>query len=78
MGAISSWLLSIAGVIILSVLAEFVLPDGQMNKYIKTIFSFVILLVIVMPLPKVFGKDFDFSNIFQKKKMYCKKNIYIK
>lgn len=61
MSAISSWLLSIAGVIVLSVLAEFVLPDGQMNKYVKVIFSFVILFVIVLPLPSVFGREFDFS-----------------
>lgn len=64
MGAVSSWLLSIAGVIILSVLAEFVLPEGQINKYVKVIFSFVILLVIILPLPNLFGKDFDPSKFF--------------
>ncbi len=64
MGSVSAWLLSIAGVIILSVLAEFVLPEGQMNKYTKVIFSFVILLVIILPLPKIFGKDFDISKFF--------------
>lgn len=58
---VSAWLLSIAGVVILSVLAEFVLPEGQMNKYTKIVFSFVIVLVIIMPLPKVLGKDFDIS-----------------
>ncbi len=64
MGAISAWLLSIVGVIILSVLAEFVLPEGQINKYTKVIFSFCILLVIIMPLPKLFGKNFDLSKYF--------------
>lgn len=64
MGAVSSWLLSIAGVIILSVLAEFVLPDGQINRYIKVIFSFVTLLVIILPLPNLFGKEFDLSKFF--------------
>lgn len=62
MSAISSWLLSIAGVIILSVMTEFVLPEGQMNKYIRVIFSFVILLTIIMPLPKLFGKNIEFSD----------------
>ena len=61
METVSTWLLSIAGVVILSVLAEFVLPEGQINKYTKVIFSFVILLVIIMPLPKLLGKDFDIS-----------------
>lgn len=64
MSAVSSWLLSITGVILLSVLAEFILPEGQINKYTKVIFSFVILLVIIMPLPKMFGKDFDLSKFF--------------
>lgn len=64
MSGVSSWLLSIAGIVILSVLAEFVLPEGQINKYTKVIFSFVILLVIILPLPQVFGKDFDLSKFF--------------
>ncbi len=50
--------------ILLSVLSEFVLPEGQINKYTKVIFSFCILLVIIMPLPKLFGKDFDLSKFF--------------
>lgn len=64
MSAVSGWLLSITGVILLSVLAEFVLPEGQINKYIKVIFSFVILLVVIMPIPKLFGKGFDISKFF--------------
>lgn len=64
MSGVSSWLLSIAGVVILSVLAELVLPEGQINKYTKVIFSFVILLVIIMPLPKLFQKDFDINKYF--------------
>ncbi len=64
MSSVSAWLLSIAGTILLSVLAELVLPEGQMNKYTKVIFSFVILLVIIMPLPGLFGKNFDINKFF--------------
>ncbi len=64
MSGISAWLLSVAGIVILSVLAELVLPEGQVNRYIKVIFSFVIILVIVSPLPKLFGKDYNFGNLF--------------
>ena len=66
LSGISAWLLSIACVVILSVLAEFVLPEGQINKYTKVIFSFVILLVIIMPLPKLFGKDFNLEKFLGK------------
>ena len=60
---ISKWILSIAGIICASVLVEFVLPDGQINKYIRGILSFIIVLVIIMPIPKLLNKDFDYSNI---------------
>lgn len=76
MGAISSWLLSIAGVVILSVLAELILPDGQINRYIKAIFSFVILLVIISPLPKLFKKDFNLDEYFNSTPSLQKDYIY--
>ena len=60
----SKWILSIAGVICASVIIEFVLPDGQINKYIKGILSFIIVLVIIMPLPKLLNSKYDYSNIF--------------
>lgn len=62
--SVSSWLLSIAGVILLSVLAELILPEGQINKYIKVIFAFATILVIIMPLPKLIGKNFDIDKFF--------------
>ncbi len=65
MSGISAWLLGIAGVVILSVLAELILPEGQMNKYIKVMFSFVILLVIISPLPSLLGMEFSFESIFE-------------
>ncbi len=62
--SISAWIMSITGVICLSVLVELILPNGQMHKYIKGIFSFIILLVIISPIPKLLKKDFDYSNMF--------------
>ena len=64
MQAISSWILSIAGVIALSVIIELVLPDGQMNKYIKAIFSFVIVFIIISPIPTLLNKKTTFSEFF--------------
>ena len=63
-GDISTWIMSIAGVICLSVIVELMLPDGQMNRYIKGIFSFIIILVIILPIPNLLGKELNFSNIF--------------
>ncbi len=40
------------------------MPDGQMNRYIKNIFSFIVVLVIILPLPKLLQKEYNYENIF--------------
>lgn len=53
MSSISSWVLSIAGIVCISVLVEIIMPEGQMNKYIRGVLSFIIILVIISPLPRL-------------------------
>ncbi len=56
----SAWLLSIVGVVSLGVLIELLLPEGENSKYIKGIFSVIVIFVIVSPLPKlVKGENVD-------------------
>ena len=62
MTSVSGWILSIAGIVIISVLVELVMPEGQMNKYIKGVFSFIIVLVIILPLPKILNKNINFTS----------------
>lgn len=57
--SISAWVLSIACIICLSVLVELILPSGQMNKYIKGIFSFFVLFVIISPIPKLLNLNIN-------------------
>lgn len=61
--SISAWILSIAGIIALSVVVELLLPEGSLNKYIRAIFSFIVVLVIIAPLPSLVGKNFSLSDI---------------
>lgn len=65
MSGISAWVMAIAGVCVLGVLVDLILPNGQTKKYIKGIFAFVVVLVVVSPLPSLFNKDFSISNIFK-------------
>lgn len=44
------WVLSVAGIAILSVIADIVLPNGQTRKYIKTVIGIVVTLVVVQPV----------------------------
>ena len=61
--SISAWILSIAGIVCISVIVELIMPEGSVNKYIRSIFSFIVVLVIISPLPSLIGKSFDFSQI---------------
>lgn len=63
--SLSSWILSIAGIVMLSTIVELILPAGAMNKYIKGIFAFIIMLVILSPIPKLLNQDIDISKFFE-------------
>ena len=54
----SAWLISIVGVVSLGVLIEIILPDGDNTKYIRGIFSIIVIFVIISPLPKMMKGDY--------------------
>lgn len=60
-----TWLLALMGVVLLSVLVDILLPSGQTTKFIKGIFSIIIIMVIITPLIRLKDKDFSFSGIFE-------------
>jgi len=64
MSDLSIYLLSIVGVVVISVVLELVIPSGQISKYIKSIMSLVIIFVIASPLPKLLNNGIDFSSLF--------------
>ncbi len=75
--SISGWLLSIAGISVLSVLIDVILPSGQTSKYIRGIFAFFMVFVIVAPFPKLFGREFDIEKIFATQSIEIQKNFII-
>ena len=58
----SSWILSIVGIVCLGVIIDIFIPEGQTNKYIKGVFSLLIVFVIISPLPKLLNNDLNLSN----------------
>ena len=54
----SGWLIGIVGVVSLGVLIEILLPEGENSKYIRGIFSIIVIFVIVSPLPKLANGDY--------------------
>jgi hypothetical protein len=47
----STWLLSVVGVTVIGVLVELLLTDSPMSKFVRSIYAFIILFVIVRPIP---------------------------
>ena len=65
MNSISAWVLSVAGISVLGVLIDLILPSGQTRKYVKGVFAFIVVLVIITPLPKLLGGEYRAEDIFE-------------
>ena len=61
MGLITGWILSIVGVVLIGVLVDLILPEGQMQKYIKAIFGVFIVFTLVTPLLNLKISEIDFN-----------------
>ena len=61
-----SWILSVGATIILTSLICLILPEGKMGKYIKSIFSILVLLTIFSPIINIknINVDIDTSLIY--------------
>lgn len=65
----SAWITAIVGVVVLGVLLEIILPEGEVTKYIRGIFSIIVVVVIITPIAqalsgeKKFNFDIDSSQI---------------
>ncbi len=64
---ISSWILSVTGIIIVTLLTEIVLPNGKTGKTIKSVLAVFSIFVIVSPLKVIDFNSFDFSSILTSK-----------
>ncbi len=60
-----SWIISIVCVVVLTVIFDLLLTEGETKKYIKGIMSAVVIVVIIAPLPGVLKKDINISEVFQ-------------
>ena len=59
MESLSAWVLSIIGIVFLSVLLDLFIPDGEMNGHIKTTMNFIVILVIILPFPKLLNQEIN-------------------
>lgn len=62
---LSAWVLSIVGIVVLTLMVDIIIPEGKTGKYIKVVFAMLTVFVIAMPLPKIFNSEFDLEEFLQ-------------
>ena len=60
----TSYLISVIGIVCLGVLVDIVMPTGQMNKYVKSMFGIFTIIVLITPIINLLKSDYDVSNLF--------------
>lgn len=65
MGFLSAWIVSIVGIVILGVLVDIIITDGQTAKYIKSVFAIITVFVIASPIPKIINGDLNIESVFE-------------
>ena len=61
MDKLTSWILSIAGVALLGVLLDLIVAEGRTQKYIRSIFGIITVVVIAGPLVGLAKGDWAFD-----------------
>jgi len=64
MSGISIWITSILAVVIIGVVVDLLMHNSRMHKFIRGVFGFITLFIIVSPIPNLIKTGFDFDNIF--------------
>ena len=68
MSEVSGWILAIVGIVVLSILVDLILPSTNTSKFIKNIFGYIIIIVILSPVFSFFSqKNFSINDIFSGK-----------
>lgn len=62
----SNYVLSILGIVVIGIIIDVVIPSGNINKYIKSVFSIFVVSVIISPIVKFIsnknGIKIDYNN----------------
>lgn len=89
MSALGGWILSILGVALIGAVVDLVLPSGRMNKYVKSVFAAVTVLIVILPLPNlvkngcrkenfIFGEDVPLQEEYLDYAATIRKNALLK
>ncbi len=65
----STWVINVGTVIVITTVAGFLVPDGKLGKYVKGIFSLLVLLVMIKPIFSINIDEIEFSDLFSGKEI---------
>ena len=57
----TGYILSILGIIVIGILIDIIVPNGAINKYIKSIYSIFVVAVLINPIFGLVKKAEDFT-----------------
>lgn len=63
-GIIKGWCEGLIIAIIISVIIELLIPEGNNKKYVKVVVGVYIIFVTINPILKLISYDYSFENIF--------------
>ena len=58
----TTWLASILGAVVVGVIIELLTQHGRMGAFVRSIYGFIVLFVIVSPLPNLLKADWWTTN----------------
>lgn len=61
---IMSWLLSVIGIVVFGVLINLILPEGEIQKYIKAIFSVFVVFIMIYPILNIDISKINYDDFF--------------
>ncbi len=68
------WITSITSIIMITTIFSLIMPEGRMGKYIKAMFSILIIFLIVQPIIQLKNDQTSFTQIISENKMELQTN----
>ncbi|MBE5741339.1 MAG: hypothetical protein E7351_02305 [Clostridiales bacterium] len=65
----TSYILGILGIVMAGIFIDIVIPTGEINKYVKSIYSIFVVAVLLSPLIQFLNKHHDFNLTFDEYKV---------
>ena len=60
----NNWIINIGAVVLFTAILSLILPNGRLNGVIKSIFSLIIVLIILNPIISIKNSEFSFEDFF--------------